>query len=149
MAKTKRYLKIHFGDNDFCSYVQEAVEKVSEDIHSSNAHNLSTDPNNEHFSSLTISGIFAKLHKAGALQLLLERAVDAVHHYSEVEFTIRGLYWKKVEWGEKKVSKEFLSITEGPGGILLTLSFHAKRNDKWENGEVVWLDMDTGEVVSK
>ena len=143
----KRYLKVEFHDTDFGSVVQEAVERVSSNIHENNAHCLATDPKDKHFSSRTIADIFIALHKVGALQTMLERAVDAIDHLSDVEYATRGLYWKSVDWKGKIVSKKFTGLTKRY--LNLTLAFKEKLSDEWEYGEVVWLDMDTGAVLGR
>lgn len=142
-----RYLRVVFGDNDFGDVVQEAVERVSRDVYINNAHCLSDKASDLHFSNRTIADIFSELYKAGVLQGLLERAVDAIHHYSDVEFATRGLYWKKVGWKGKQVSKKFKSLTDNC--LSLDLSFKSKMSNKWCNGEEIWLDMHTGAVVSR
>lgn len=142
-----RYLRVDFGDNDFGAVVQEAIERVSRNVYVNNAHCLSDKADDPHFSNRTIADIFFELHKAKVLVVWLERAVDAIHHYSDIEFATRGLYWKKVDWKGKQVSKKFKSLTDNC--LSLKLSFKSKMSNKWCNGEVVWLDMHTGAVVSR
>lgn len=136
----KRYLKIEFGDNDFGFPVQDALKRIWADIHENNAGCL--DP-----TSRTIPEMFQELHKAGALESMVARAIDCEDHYSAVECSTRCLYWDKIDWKEKKVSKTFESITDKY--LSVDLSFHAKMCEEWANGEEAWLDLETGAVESR
>ena len=75
------------------------------------------------------------------------RAVDCGYHSSDVECATRCLYWEKIEWREKKVSKSFKSITDTY--LSTDLSFHAEMSEEWANGEEAWLDLETGKVESR
>jgi hypothetical protein len=110
-----------------------------------NAHCLSKDPDNEHFSNRTLPDIFHALHKHGALQPMIERMVDAEYHMNTVEYSTRGLYWKTVDWAKKKVVKDFHSLTDKT--LRLDITFHPEQSTEWENGEVYWIDLVTGEGV--
>ncbi len=136
-----RYLRVKFGDNDFGIPVQAALKRIWADVHENNADNI--DPSTSH----TIPEMFRELHKAGALESMVARAIDCENHYSEVECSTRCLYWEKICWEEKTVAKTFESITDVY--LSIDLSFHEKMSEEWTNGEEAWLDLETGKVKSR
>lgn len=135
---TDRYLRMQFGDNDFSFPVQAALRRIWGDVFESNGHMIETR---------TIPMMFWELHKAGALESMIARAVDCEYHYSDVEFSTRCLYWEKIDWKEKKVSKTFKSITDTY--LSTELSFHAEMSQEWANSEEAWLDLEAGTVESR
>ena len=140
-----RYLKVAFMDNDFGTPVQAAVTRLWKDIRDNNAH-LLVGIETEYESSRTLADIFYELLKCGALKTMLNRAVDAEDHYSDVEFATRGLYHPKVQWGKHRLlSKHFNALTTRY--LTLKLSLHPERSTEWANHEELWLDTMTGEVV--
>lgn len=143
-----RYLQVKFGDNDFGISVQAALRRIWADVHENNAHLI--DPvwgrkDDDELDSLP--EMFQKLHKIGALEPMIARAIDCENHYSEVEFATRGLHSTKFSWKDKIVTKTFKSITDTY--LSVGLSFHPKMSEEWANGEEAWLDLETGKVESR
>lgn len=136
--KAARYLSVSFGDNDFGGIVITALKRIWQWVQTNNAHCVgSAHPR-------TVPQMFRKLHTAKALITMIERMCDVEHMASDVEFATRGLYWKKVEWSEKCITSKFAQLNY----LSFGLKFYRDKTftKKWKNGEVAWLDFETGDA---
>ena len=138
-----RYLRVQFGDNDFGIPVDAALTRIWGYMDENNGSLVDS------LTPRTITKMFRELHEAGALILMVTRAVDCEDHYMEIESATRCLYWEKVNWkgNVADLLKPFESITTAY--LNIELSFHAKMSEKWANGEEAWLDLETGKVESR
>ena len=147
MTHLRGYLRIRFGDNDFGLPVENALKRIWADVHRNNAHLIVVSGREDDHELNSITEMFHALHKVGALQPMIARAVDCEDHYKEVEFATRGLHSQKFPWDDKVVSKSFESITDKY--LSIDLSFHTGMSKEWANGEEAWLDLETGKFESR
>ena len=138
-----RYLRVQFGDNDFGIPVEAALTRIWGYMDENNGSLVDS------LTPRTITKMFRELHEAGALILMVTRAVDCEDHYMEIESATRCLYWEKVNWkgNVADLLKPFESITTAY--LNIELSFHAEMFGKSANGEEAWLDLETGKVASR
>ncbi len=137
-------MMVSFGDNDFGSPVELAVKRLWGWIHESNAHCLNAfGEGDEHFSDRTLPDIFIELSKAGVLLPMVERLIDVEYIAGDVEFATRGLYWTDVDWKKKVVPETMTGCT---AYIHISVSFRKTPETRWQNGEKIMLNTETGAV---
>ena len=141
----ERYLRVEFGDNDFGWPVRDALKRIWADVYRNNAHLIDPAWRGHDHEFISLSEMFYALHKVGALEPMIARAVDCECHYSDVESATRGLHPQRFPWDDKVVSKSFESITDKY--LSTDLSFHAEMlESEADNSEDAWLDLETGKV---
>lgn len=144
-----RYLIVKFYDNDFGRPMRAALERLWGWINRNNTHLAG------YGDYLTMSQIYLRLLKCGALEQQLLRLFVLENLCCDVEGRTRGLYngqsWQREKLGFDTPSdlgppntylsiEIFLCDTEKAGRAL------ADAPDGWANGECARLDLKTGGV---
>jgi len=135
------YMKICFYDNDFGLCVREATARLWKYIFDNNNHLLE---------DYSIENIFEYLNEKGYLINFIKTLVDLEYIAQEIEFHTRGLYRKDRNIKIENRSKELDSVTNRYLSIDLSFlneSDYNHKNHKWENGEVIYLNLKTGEII--
>lgn len=133
------YLRVRFTDNMYGDVVVAALDRMWENIYMNNSPYMGKE------SKRTISGMFAGLHKTGALQRMLKFAIDCEHNYAKVENCTRGLFRNKPLWERYKTAidaERFESLS-----ISIGISFHRTQSFLLEqtDGYAAWMNLETGE----
>lgn len=142
--ESARFLEVSYGDNDFSRPVKHALKRLWQFITENNSHLIDS------FSyPRGIPEIFIELHRAGALDKMLCRLIDAEYLALEVEGYTRGLCYEEVDWKAYKKLSPIKSITTQY--LLIDIKFYkdAKFQKKWQNGECAYLELKAGEVGTR
>lgn len=138
-----KYLEVDYHDNDYGWPVKAALERLWGYLHENNGHLLKGKP---------LSSVFVSLHRAGSLVTLIERLYCLEDMAGDVEYLTRGLHFMgrfPVEWKKARI--------KSPGefshkNTYLTFKLHFRKTDKeinkWQNGEVAYLELETGKVTA-
>jgi hypothetical protein len=145
-----RYLYVKFHDNDYGSDFVNGLERMWKHAFSSNAHNLSTDPDDEHFASCTFVELWQKLTPPYLYRLILNYTVGSyVANYPEIG--TRGWYWAEgpsQDWDIDIVAKEIASTKDYMDSFDVEFVDTDEASKKWQNGEHFMLDLKTGKAKS-
>lgn len=139
-GKTKMYVKVEFHDNDFGNPVRNGLDRLWNYVYENNSHAFQD--------TFTILDAFKWLHKEGHLKRLLDMLVDIEYIACNVEFCTRGLYHTNPQIREQDIPESTESITKS----YLTLDISIIEDNeydanKWENGEVAYLNIETGDIT--
>lgn len=145
-----KYLIVKFGDNDFGYPILAALERLWGWINQNNAHLAG------HGDYLTMSQIYLRLLKCGALEQQLLRLFVLEDLCYDVEGRTRGLYEGRY-WSDEKLGFDHPSDL-GPTNTYLGIEVHlcdaleegwawADAVDGWANGECARLNLETGEAT--
>jgi len=136
------YLEIKFHDNDFSHAGKLAVQQLWNYLAENNRHMLSGE---------TMTDIFKKLHEHEALESMIRRLWVLEILKTRVEWKTRGLYYdshpafSNVKWEEKAVTDPI----EDTHSDYLTFDIEFHKSDsfiEWQNGEHIWMNIETGDA---
>lgn len=133
-------LEFYLGDNDYGLAAQSAARELYRNVKRNNEHLLCD--------GLTLADLFVGLNEADQLAPMFRRLLVLFQHIGGVEHCTRGLHDKErepiriVDVGV--VGADMCSLESYFGGVKAT--FREAPLLVWENGEVVCLDLLSGNV---
>lgn len=126
------FLVVEYGDNDYGWMIANALSRLYSWIQESNSH-LMPDK--------SIRPCFESLLDSGSLATMLDRLISLECLASQVESATRGLY--------RDNSVDKFQLAEFTENTYLNATIRIKDvfDEEWTNGEVAWLNFDTGQIL--
>lgn len=133
------YLEIDLRDNDCTAILQFALHRLWGYVNRNNGHLQQ---------NRLLPDMFRWLHSNGLLEKIISVLFFLECEASSIEFATRGLDTEKINWKHHTVDDpdSWKNWRESYFGQSLNVRIVKRKRPriKWSNGEIVWLELETG-----